>query len=93
MSNAKLTLDDIADLRAYERERDDFRAAVIALKKRRRVGVGPFVTQGLNKGQVINKAMAAPLNALTPAGSWTDQATLTPSRSKAANPGPGCITT
>ena len=40
----KLTLDDIADLRAYERERDEFRAKVIALKKRRRVGVGPFVT-------------------------------------------------
>jgi hypothetical protein len=40
----KLTLDDIADLRAYERERDAFRAEVIALKKRRRVAVGPFIT-------------------------------------------------
>src|SRR5215207_7237728 len=40
----KLTLDDIADLRAYERERVGFRAHVIALKKRRRVAVGPFVT-------------------------------------------------
>jgi len=40
----KLTLDDIADLRQYERERVEFRAHVIALKKRRRVGVGPFVT-------------------------------------------------
>lgn len=40
----KLTLDDIADLRAYERERDDFRDRVIALKKRRRVSVGPVVT-------------------------------------------------
>ncbi len=40
----KLTLDDIADLRAYERERDEFRRSVIALKKRRRVHVGPFVT-------------------------------------------------
>ncbi|MGD9797418.1 MAG: DUF3501 family protein, partial [Acidimicrobiia bacterium] len=38
------TLDDIADLRAYERERDEFRARVIDLKKRRRVGVGPIVT-------------------------------------------------
>ena len=35
----KLVLDDIADLRAYERERDEFRARIIALKKRRRVGV------------------------------------------------------
>ncbi|HYI63035.1 MAG TPA: DUF3501 family protein [Acidimicrobiales bacterium] len=41
---AKLTIDDIADQRAYERERDAFRRHVIALKKRRRVGVGPFVT-------------------------------------------------
>jgi hypothetical protein len=40
----KLTLDDIADLRAYERERERFRDHVIQLKKRRRVGVGPFVT-------------------------------------------------
>jgi hypothetical protein len=40
----KLTLDDIADLRAYERERAEFRTHVIALKKRRRVEVGPFVT-------------------------------------------------
>ena len=41
---APLTLDDIADARAYEREREAFRAGIIALKKRRRVGVGPFVT-------------------------------------------------
>src|SRR3954469_24578806 len=40
----KLSLDDIADLRAYERERAEFRAHVINVKKRRRVGVGPFVT-------------------------------------------------
>lgn len=40
----KLTLDDIADLRAYEREREDFRDRVIALKKQRRVSVGPVVT-------------------------------------------------
>lgn len=41
---AKLTLADIADLRAYERERDEFRAAVIAAKRRRRIAVGPVVT-------------------------------------------------
>lgn len=40
----KLTLDDIADLRAYEREREEFRKFVIELKKKRRVHVGPFVT-------------------------------------------------
>lgn len=40
----KLTLADIADLRAYERERDGFRRDVIALKRRRRVPLGEFVT-------------------------------------------------
>ncbi|HEY5154545.1 MAG TPA: DUF3501 family protein [Acidimicrobiales bacterium] len=43
-NTTKLTLDDIADLRAYEREREAFRAHIIALKKRRRVHVGPVVT-------------------------------------------------
>lgn len=40
----KLTLDDIADLRAYEREREAFRERIIALKRVRRVQVGPLVT-------------------------------------------------
>jgi Protein of unknown function (DUF3501) len=39
-----LTLDDIADQRAYERERDAFRDRVIAIKKLRRVSVGPVIT-------------------------------------------------
>ncbi len=39
-----LTLADISDLRAYEREREVFRAEVIALKRVRRVPVGPIVT-------------------------------------------------
>ena len=39
-----LTLDDIADLPTYEREREAFRDHVIALKRRRRVAVGPLVT-------------------------------------------------
>ena len=40
----KLSLGDIADVRAYERERDTFRQHIIDLKKRRRVGVGQVVT-------------------------------------------------
>jgi hypothetical protein len=44
MSDNQLTVDDIADLREYERQREDFRASVIDLKKRRRVGVGPVVS-------------------------------------------------
>jgi hypothetical protein len=40
----KLTLEDIKDLREYERERDEFRRHVIAMKKRRRVQLGDLLT-------------------------------------------------
>ena len=40
----ELTLDDIVDVRAYERERAAFRTHIIALKKRRRVHVGTVMT-------------------------------------------------
>jgi hypothetical protein len=43
-TNRKLTLEDIADLRAYEREREGFRRHVIEVKKRRRVHVGTILT-------------------------------------------------
>ena len=43
-STRKLTLADISDVRAYERERDEFRPHVIELKRRRRVHVGTIVT-------------------------------------------------
>lgn len=49
----KLTLDDIADLRQYERERETFRAEVIELKKKRRIGVGPFMTVVFENRQTI----------------------------------------
>ena len=41
---SKLYIDDIADLREYERQRAEFRTDVIALKKRRRISVGPVIT-------------------------------------------------
>ena len=44
MSTRNLTLDDIADARAYEREREEFREHIKALKLKRRVEVGPFVS-------------------------------------------------
>lgn len=44
MTTRKLTLDDISDLRAYERERAAFRSHIIALKKVRRVSLGPHLT-------------------------------------------------
>ena len=40
----KLTLADILDTRAYERQRADIRAAMIDLKQRRRVALGTIVT-------------------------------------------------
>lgn len=49
----KLTLGDISDLRAYERERDEFRRRVIALKKRRRVGLGDVITLLFENRQTI----------------------------------------
>jgi hypothetical protein len=44
MSGRPLTLSDVSDLRAYERERDDFRRQVIEAKRLRRVAIGPIVT-------------------------------------------------
>ncbi len=40
----KLTVDDIVDLRAYERERAEFRQRIIELKRTRRVALGPILT-------------------------------------------------
>lgn len=40
----KLMLDDIVDVRAYERQRDALRAEVISLKERRRIALGTLVT-------------------------------------------------
>jgi hypothetical protein len=39
-----LTVDDIVDMRAYERERAEFRQHIIELKKTRRVALGPILT-------------------------------------------------
>jgi Protein of unknown function (DUF3501) len=39
-----LSLDDVLDLRAYERVRDDYRARVMARKRNRRVALGPIMT-------------------------------------------------
>lgn len=44
MTGRRLSLDDIADARAYERERDQFRSRIIELKKARRISVGPLIS-------------------------------------------------
>jgi hypothetical protein len=40
----KLTVADIADHRAYEREREEFRSHIIDLKRRRRIPLGDLLT-------------------------------------------------
>lgn len=40
----KLTLDDIADLRAYEREREAFRSVVIEKRRTRRIALGTLMS-------------------------------------------------
>ncbi|MHB1584771.1 MAG: DUF3501 family protein [Acidimicrobiales bacterium] len=40
----ELTLADILDLRAYERVREEYRRQVMAIKRRRRVSLGPIMT-------------------------------------------------
>jgi hypothetical protein len=40
----KLTTADIKDMRAYERERDEFRRSIIDLKRRRRVALGTLMS-------------------------------------------------
>lgn len=43
-TSRKLTINDIADLRAYERERDEFRARMMEVKNRRRIALGTIIT-------------------------------------------------
>jgi hypothetical protein len=40
----KLTLEDILDLRAYEREREAYRSSIIEMKRDRRIPLGEIVT-------------------------------------------------
>jgi len=40
----KLTVDDISDARAYERERDELQRRIIDLKRARRIALGPIMT-------------------------------------------------
>jgi hypothetical protein len=49
----KLSLADITDLREYERNREAFRDEIIALKKRRRISIGPYITLLFENRQTI----------------------------------------
>jgi len=49
----KLTLDDIADVRAYDRERPAYRAQILELRRRRRVAVGTVITVAFESRQTV----------------------------------------
>lgn len=88
-SNRKLTLEDIEDLRAYERRRPDAIAAIIALKKRRRAHVGPFVTLLFDNRETILSQiheMARAERILTDEGLQEQLDTYNP-----LIPDPGCL--
>ena len=72
---AKLTLDDIADLRAYERDREEFRRRVIEIKRDRRVAVGPVISLVFENSDTIRfqiQEMARAERILTDAGIQTE---------------------
>jgi hypothetical protein len=46
-------LADIVDLRAYERVREEYRRRIIALKRRRRVGLGPVITLVFENAETV----------------------------------------
>ena len=48
-----LRIADLSDLRQYERERDAYRAEVIALKKLRRLAIGPLVSVVFENGTTV----------------------------------------
>ncbi|MGA0185515.1 MAG: DUF3501 family protein, partial [Ilumatobacteraceae bacterium] len=54
--NRKLTIDDILDLRAYERVREESRSAIIETKRKRRVSLGTIVTLMFeNRATMLNQ--------------------------------------
>ena len=48
-----LELEDIVDLRAYERVRDEYRRRIIELKRRRRVALGPIVSLVFESAETV----------------------------------------
>jgi hypothetical protein len=49
----KLTLEDIADQRAYERERPEFRTRILEIRRRRRVSLGTVITVAFESRDTI----------------------------------------
>lgn len=53
LNSNQLTLDDIADQRAYERERPAFRARMLEVRRRRRITLGPIVAVAFESRDTI----------------------------------------
>ena len=76
-----LTLEDIVDQRAYERERDRFRAEVIELKRHRRIPIGPLITVVCENATTVRfqiQEMARAEKMVTDAQIETELATYNP---------------
>ena len=52
-TSPELTLADIADQRAYERDRAEYRTAVLELRRRRRIALGTIVTVSFESRETI----------------------------------------
>src|SRR5262249_19500571 len=52
-ASRKLSLTDIADLRAYERERDDYRSRILEIRRRRRLAVGTVMSIAFESRETI----------------------------------------
>jgi hypothetical protein len=79
--SVELTIDDISDLRAYERERKVFRPRIIELKKKRRVHVGTLMTLVFENRDTIRfqvQEMARIEKITTDAGIGTELRTYNP---------------
>ncbi len=52
-TSRKLSLTDISDVRAYERERTEFREKILELRRRRRIAVGTMITVSFESRDTI----------------------------------------
>lgn len=63
MSSRKLQLEDILDLREYERERESLRISVIEVKSKRRVALGPVITLMFENRETVRSQIQEMLRA------------------------------
>ena len=48
-----ITANDLISYEEYERQREAFRTKIIALKQRRRISVGPFITMVFENRETV----------------------------------------